>query len=99
MNILKQWLNYFKREKSCNCITLDDHDPHVGKKFKHYANGKLYRYLFSATNNDSLKEDLVVVYENVESGKRYIRKWNNFFSTTLREGKTVARFEEWGNKS
>lgn len=94
IKLLERIVAILKKPEICEYSIVADQDPHVGKQFKHYRNGKLYRYLFSAINNDSIREDLVVVYQNVESGKRYIRKWNNFFSTTLYEGNRVARFQE-----
>jgi len=94
IKILKKIVGKYIKFKPCRCPFMDADDQLSGKQFKHYRNGKLYRYLFSATNNDSIKEELVVVYQNVESGKRCIRKWNNFFSTTLYEGKRVPRFQK-----
>ena len=85
----------FKSPEPCQCpYYKNEHDPLAGKLFKHYNNGKLYRYLFPVTCKDTEKEDLMVVYQDIESGKKYSRKWNYFFSSTKVNGKEVPRFEE-----
>ena len=69
-------------------------DPLAGKLFKHYANGNLYRYLFPVMDKNDHKEKLLVIYQDIESGRRYSRSWNAFFSSVKQDGKDVARFEE-----
>jgi len=82
----------------CECPMTSDLDDMAGKLFKHYRNGKLYRYLFPVVNKDHPKEGLFVVYQDIESGKRYVRCWNQFFSSTKLDGKQVPRFEEQDNE-
>lgn len=82
------------KDKTCDCPKPDEEDYLGGKIFKHYRNGNLYRFLFSATTKGLVKEQLVVVYQDVETNRRYVRSWNNFFSSTKLDGKQVPRFEE-----
>ena len=69
-------------------------DPLSGKLFRHYRNGKMYKYLFPVTSKDCPKESLLVIYECVETGRKYARKWNYFFEMVKYEGNQVPRFEE-----
>jgi hypothetical protein len=87
-------LTYLFGSKPCDCYMVDEEDHFGGKVFKHYRNGNLYRFLFSATTKGLVKEQLVVVYQDIESTRRYARSWNDFFSTTKLDGKRVPRFEE-----
>jgi len=91
---------YFKplialfKSAECDCSKPDEDDYMAGKEFKHYRNGKLYRFLFTATHKGQVKEDLMVIYQDIESGRRYARRWNDFFSSTKVDGVEVPRFEE-----
>jgi len=92
--IFEKIISLFKKPESCDCPWSPDDDTLSGTTFKHCRNGKIYRYLFSAMDRSGIKETMVVVYQDVESKKRYTRQWNNFFSSTKVDGKDVPRFEE-----
>lgn len=92
--MFKKFIGLFKKTEQCDCPLSENDDPMVGVLFKHYKNGNLYRYLFAAMDKTGIKDELVVVYQDIESDKRYTRKWNNFFSSTKVNGKDVPRFEE-----
>jgi hypothetical protein len=91
---------YFKslttlfKPTGCDCPKPDEDDHMGGKIFKHYKNGNLYRFLFTATLKGHVKEDLMVIYQDIESGRRHARRWNDFFSSTKVDGVEVPRFEE-----
>jgi len=69
-------------------------DPLEGKLFKSIEDDKLYEYLFSATCRDNVKNELIVIYKDIEDQKKYCSQWNYFFSSTKKDGKDVARFQE-----
>ncbi len=86
-------MSFFKKETVCDCPWACHEDDLSGKLFKHHRNGKIYRYLFAASPEES-RSELVVVYQDKESKLIYTRPWNAFFGTTGKEDARVARFEE-----
>lgn len=89
---------FFQPLFPCDCWKLDEDDHFGGKIFKHYRTGNLYRFLLTATSKGLVKENLMVIYQDVESGRQYVRQWNDFFSSTKLDGKQVPRFEEQEDK-
>lgn len=66
----------------------------IGKIYKHYKTGNLYKIVTVAKHSESL-EDLVVyeaLYENIMS-KFWARPAGMFLETVEFQGKTVPRFE------
>jgi len=95
MDIFNRVINAIRNIVPCNCSEADSEDPLCGKKFKHYKNEKLYKYLFVAKSKSN-NEALVVVYQDIESKLIYTRVWNEFFASVGAEANRVPRFEEQG---
>ena len=94
LKVVKEYFSSLFKPVECDCPKPDKDDHMAGKEFKHYKNGNLYRYLFTATLKGHVKEDLMVIYQDVESGRRHARRWNDFFSSTKLDGEEVSKFKE-----
>jgi len=92
--IIERIKRAFGRANSCtNCAMTTNEDPLANKTFKCAKDGKLYRYVCAASP-DKKRNNLVVVYQDIESGLFYTDKWNDFFSTSNKKGNCIPRFEE-----
>ena len=63
----------------------------VGKKYRHYKGG-LYNVLNIAVHTET--EEVLVIYQGVESSKIWARPKAMFEDTVKIDGKTMGRFEE-----
>jgi len=93
-DILNGIKKLFNLKDDCNdCPFQTNEDPLRNKLFKCLTHGKMYRYICAASE-DKDRNNLVVVFQDIESKLFYTNKWNNFFSTIKKDGNHIPRFEE-----
>lgn len=63
----------------------------VGKKYGHYKGG-IYRILNIAIHTET--EEVMVIYEGIESNKIWARPQNMFEDTVEIDGKIINRFRQ-----
>jgi len=63
----------------------------VGKKYEHYKGG-IYRVINIATHTET--EEVLVIYEGIESNKTWARPKNMFQDNVEIDGKIINRFKQ-----
>lgn len=63
----------------------------VGRKYEHYKGG-MYKVINIATHTET--EELLVIYEGIESNKTWARPRNMFEDTVEIDGKIINRFRQ-----
>ena len=68
----------------------------IGRIYRHYK-GNWYRALLTALDCETLEE--MVVYENIRTGKTWVRPKKIFLGMAKKDGKSVERFRLVGKSN